>query len=93
LAATLVQETAMLAGARFGRVALEAYPLAPALRLLSKPRPSLLIADDVGLGKTIEAGLAMLELLARGRAQRILIVTPAVGCCHNGRKSWRRSSD
>ncbi len=61
---------------RFGRVALEAYRLAPALRLLAKPRASLLIADDVGLGKTIEAGLAMLELMARGRAERILIVTP-----------------
>jgi len=76
LAATLVQETGLLSGARFGRVALEAYQLAPTLRLISKPRPSLLIADDVGLGKTIEAGLAMLELLARGRARRILVVTP-----------------
>ena len=66
----------MLSGARFGRVALETYQLAPALRLISKPRPTLLIADDVGLGKTIEAGLAMLERLARKRASRILIVTP-----------------
>ncbi len=76
LATTLVQETALLTGARFGRVALEAYQLAPTLRLLSKPRPSLLVADDVGLGKTIEAGLALLELAARGRARRVLIVTP-----------------
>lgn len=65
-----------LSGARFGRVALEAYQLAPTLRVLAKPRPSLLIADDVGLGKTIEAGLVMLELLARRRVRRILIVTP-----------------
>jgi SNF2 family DNA or RNA helicase len=57
-------------------VTLEAYQLAPALRLLAKPRPSLLIADDVGLGKTIEAGLAMLELMARGRVRRVLIVVP-----------------
>ncbi len=76
LGATLVRETGLLTGARFGRVALEAYQLAPALRLLAKPRPSLLVADDVGLGKTIEAGLAMLELMVRGRASRILIVTP-----------------
>ncbi len=76
LGATAVRETGMLHGARFGRVALEAYQLAPALRLLAKPRPSLLIADDVGLGKTIETGLAILELRARGRAGRILIVTP-----------------
>jgi len=76
IGATLVRVTGVLSGARFGRVALEAYQLAPALRLLAKPRPSLLIADDVGLGKTIEAGLALLELMARGRANRILIVTP-----------------
>ena len=76
LGATLVRETGLLSGARFGRVALEAYQLAPTLRLLAKPRPSLLIADDVGLGKTIEAGLAMLELMARGRASRVLLVTP-----------------
>lgn len=76
LGATLVRETGLLSGARFGRVVLEAYQLAPTLRLLSKPRPRLLIADDVGLGKTIEAGLALLELLARGRARRVLIVVP-----------------
>ncbi len=76
VAATAVQETGMLSGARFGRVALEAYQVAPTLRLLAKPRPSLLIADDVGLGKTIEAGLAILELMARRRAKRVLIVAP-----------------
>ena len=41
------------------------------------PRVGLLIADDVGLGKTIEAGLVVQELLLRHRARRILIVTPA----------------
>ncbi|MER3399385.1 MAG: hypothetical protein C4316_12835 [Chloroflexota bacterium] len=76
LAATLVQNTGVVSGARFGRVTLEAYQLAPALRLIGKPRPSLLIADDVGLGKTIEAGLAMLELMARGRVRRVLVVVP-----------------
>lgn len=74
---TAVQETGVLSGARFGRVTLEAYQLAPALRLLAKPRPRLLIADDVGLGKTIEAGLGLLELMARGRASRVLVVVPA----------------
>lgn len=76
IASTLTQETGLLSGARFGRVALEAYQIAPVLRILSKPRPRLLIADDVGLGKTIEAGLVLLELIARGRANRILIVAP-----------------
>lgn len=76
IGATLVREPGILSGVRFGRIALEAYQLAPTLRLLAKSRPSLLIADDVGLGKTIEAGLALLELMARGRASRVLIVTP-----------------
>jgi superfamily II DNA or RNA helicase len=76
LATGLVRETGLLSGARFGRVALEAYQLAPVLRVLAKPRPSLLVADDVGLGKTIEAGLILLELMARGRAKRVLIVAP-----------------
>jgi ERCC4-related helicase len=76
LAATPVQDVGLISGARFGRVTLEAYQLVPALRLLAKPRLSLLIADDVGLGKTIEAGLAMLELMARGRVRRVLVVVP-----------------
>ncbi|MCR4398963.1 MAG: DEAD/DEAH box helicase [Firmicutes bacterium] len=77
LASTLVSETGLLSGARFGRVLPESYQLAPVMRILSKPRPSLLIADDVGLGKTIEAGFVLLELMARGRAERVLVVTPA----------------
>ncbi|NPV83247.1 MAG: DEAD/DEAH box helicase [Candidatus Aminicenantes bacterium] len=76
LGATFIKETGILTGVRYGRVNLEAYQLAPALRILSKVRPSLLIADDVGLGKTIEAGLALLELTARGRAKRVLVVAP-----------------
>jgi ERCC4-related helicase len=76
IGATQVRETGVISGARFGRVDPQAYQLAPVLRVLSKPRPSLLIADDVGLGKTIEAGLILLELMARGRANRVLVVTP-----------------
>jgi len=53
------------------------YQLDPLVRALQMPRISLLIADDVGLGKTIEAGLVAQELVLRHRARRILIVCPA----------------
>lgn len=53
------------------------YQLDPLVRAIRMPRVSLLIADDVGLGKTIEAGLVAQELILRYRARRILIVTPA----------------
>jgi len=58
-------------------VDLEDYQLDPVSRAIQMPRVNLLIADDVGLGKTIEAGLVAQELLIRHRARRILIVCPA----------------
>lgn len=59
------------------RVRFEMYQQIPALRMLSLPRPRILNASDVGLGKTIETGLCLRELIARRRANRILIVCPA----------------
>jgi ERCC4-related helicase len=53
------------------------YQLDPVVRAIKMPRVSLLIADDVGLGKTIEAGLVILELLIRHRARKVLVVCPA----------------
>jgi SNF2 family DNA or RNA helicase len=41
------------------------------------PRANLLIADDVGLGKTIESGLVVLELILRHRARTVLVVCPS----------------
>jgi superfamily II DNA or RNA helicase len=58
-------------------VELEDYQLDPVVRAIQMPRANLLIADDVGLGKTIEAGLVAQELLIRHRARKILIVCPA----------------
>ena len=58
-------------------VDLEDYQLDPVARAISMPRVNLLIADDVGLGKTIEAGLVAQELMIRHRARRILVVCPA----------------
>ncbi|RKN26197.1 DISARM system SNF2-like helicase DrmD [Micromonospora musae] len=58
-------------------VAIEDYQLEPVARAVDAPRVNLLLADDVGLGKTIEAGLVAQELLLRHRARRIMIICPA----------------
>ncbi len=54
----------------------EAYQLEPLRRALQSSRTNLLLADDVGLGKTIEAGLVVQELLLRHRARTVVIVCP-----------------
>ena len=74
---SMAQGRSTLSSLGMGRVRVEDYQLVPVLAALRLPRPRLLIADDVGLGKTVEAGLILLELLARGRANRVLVVTPA----------------
>ncbi|MBO1330971.1 DISARM system SNF2-like helicase DrmD [Streptomyces sp. VRA16 Mangrove soil] len=58
-------------------VAVEPYQLEPVSRAVGAPRVNLLLADDVGLGKTIEAGLVIQELQLRARARRTMIVCPA----------------
>jgi superfamily II DNA or RNA helicase len=58
-------------------IVIEDYQLEPLVRALRSPRTTLLIADDVGLGKTIEAGLVLQELLLRHRARTALVVCPA----------------
>jgi SNF2 family DNA or RNA helicase len=58
-------------------IAIEDYQLDPVVRALQMPRVNLLIADDVGLGKTIEAGLVAQELILRHRVRSILVVCPA----------------
>lgn len=60
-----------------GAFQIEDFQLVPLLKALRMPRVNLLLADDVGLGKTIEAGLILSELLLRRRIQRVLILTPA----------------
>jgi len=60
-----------------GAVQVDDFQLVPLLKALRMPRVSLLLADDVGLGKTVEAGLILTELLLRRRVQRVLVLTPA----------------
>ncbi len=60
-----------------GRLTPEPWQLVPLLRALDMPRPRLLLADGVGLGKTVQACLIASELIQRRRAHRIIIVTPA----------------
>jgi len=61
----------------YGAVQSEDFQLVPLLQAMKMPRVSLLLADDVGLGKTIEAGMILRELLLRRRVRRVLILTPA----------------
>lgn len=59
------------------RTQFEVYQFKPALKFLGNPDQRLLIADEVGLGKTIEAGIIYLELQARLDLKRVLIVCPS----------------
>ena len=61
-----------------------AYQFKPVLSFFESPANGLLIADEVGLGKTIEAGLIWTELRARSAARRLLVVCPAML-----REKWR----
>ncbi|MGI6656335.1 MAG: DISARM system SNF2-like helicase DrmD [Desulfobulbus sp.] len=58
-------------------ITIEDYQLEPLVRAIDMSRVNLLIADDVGLGKTIEAGLVIQELLIRHRARTVFVVCPA----------------
>src|ERR1035438_3181715 len=60
-----------------GRLRIEPYQLVPVLRAIRMTRVRLMLADGVGLGKTIQAGLLLTELIARRIAHRILIVSPS----------------
>jgi len=77
-----------------GRAAIDdlTFQHLPVERALAQDRVRLLIADDVGLGKTLEAGLITSELALRGRADRILVVTTRAMLTQFQKEFWTRFS-
>jgi superfamily II DNA or RNA helicase len=66
-----------LRAAGVARIELMPHQLEPALAVVRGRGSRLLLADEVGLGKTVQAGLVVSELQARGAITRVLVVTPA----------------
>ncbi len=84
----LIYGTAPLISLKKSRVIPTEYQLVPVAMALDMPKVRLLLADDVGLGKTIEAGLIITELMARNRVSKILFITPA-----NLREQWKEEME
>ena len=84
-------DAALVVGQRAAMDALP-YQLLPAAKALAMPRQRLLIADAVGLGKTLECGILCSELIRRGRGRRLLVVTSKSMLVQFQKEFWTRFS-
>ncbi len=80
-----IPDRSHIASPFFGAIQVDNFQLVPLMHALAMPRISLLIGDDVGIGKTIEAGLILTELLIRRRIRRAMVICPA-----SLRTQWRQ---